>query len=151
MKTILITGGANGLGKGVALHYLSKGNRVIAVSNSAASGESFLNEAKQYEAEERAVFIKADLSLINENKRIIEKISEIFPTLDLLIFCASKHRKNYSETAEGLESSFALDYLSRFLLSYGLKECLEKTAMAVLFSETKLGGNFELRSFELRA
>ena len=34
MKTILITGGANGLGKGVAIHCLKKGERVIAVGSS---------------------------------------------------------------------------------------------------------------------
>jgi len=47
MRTILVTGGANGLGKGLAMHYLSKGDKVIAVSNSASNGEAFLSEAKK--------------------------------------------------------------------------------------------------------
>lgn len=132
MKTILVTGGASGLGKGVAMYYLKKGCRVIAVGSSSSSGDIFYNEAKQFGAEERAFYIQADLSLVKENQRIIEEVKSRFSSLDMLILCAAKHSKEYTETAEGLELTFALDYLSRFILSYGLKECLEKTENPVI-------------------
>ena len=134
MRSILITGGANGLGKGLALQCLAKGARVIAVGNSVANGESFFGEAKKIGAEERAVFIQADLSLTSENRRIADEIKKAFSALDALVFCASRHCKEYSETAEGLEFSFALDYLSRFILAYGLKECLEKASSPVIMN-----------------
>ena len=134
MKTILITGGANGLGKGIALHYLAKGDKVITVSNSIRNGENFLNEAKQLKAEERAIFIQADLSLVKENKRVIEEIKKHFSELNALVFGASRHCKKRIETNEGFEFSFALAYLSRFILSYGLKECLEKTKNPVIMN-----------------
>ena len=126
MKTILITGGASGIGKGLAMHYLKKGDRVIAIGSSAINGDAFNSEAKQIGAGDRAVFMRANLSLITENRRIIEEVKTRFPALDMVIFCAAKHSKEYTETAEGLEFTFALDYLSRFVLSYGLKELLEK-------------------------
>jgi hypothetical protein len=126
MRTILITGGANGLGKGVAMHYLKKGERVIAVGSSKANGDIFYDEAKQSGAADRAFFIQTDLSLVKENKRVVEEVKERFQSIDVLIFCASKHSKTYTETQESLELTFALDYLSRFILGYGLKECLEK-------------------------
>jgi len=47
MKTVLITGGANGLGKGVAMQYLLKGDRVIVIGSSSKNGDAFLNEAGQ--------------------------------------------------------------------------------------------------------
>jgi NAD(P)-dependent dehydrogenase (short-subunit alcohol dehydrogenase family) len=50
MKTILITGGASGLGKGIAQYYLSKGDRVIVVGSSVKNGKSFCSEALQYGA-----------------------------------------------------------------------------------------------------
>lgn len=134
MRTILVTGGTNGIGNGIALEYLAKGDRVIVVSNSNLSGETFIKEAQLHNLGERAVFIKADLSLISENKRLIEEIKHSFPEIDKLIFCASRHRKERIETAERLEFSFALDYLSRFLLSYGLKECLEKTEHPIIMN-----------------
>jgi len=94
MKTILVTGGTNGIGKGIAMHFLKKGERVIVVGNSSGNGGIFYNEAKRLGAE--------------------------------------KHNKTYIETGEGFEFTFALYYLSRFILSYGLKDCLESTENPVI-------------------
>jgi NAD(P)-dependent dehydrogenase (short-subunit alcohol dehydrogenase family) len=134
MKTILITGGASGIGKGVAMHYLKKGDRVIVVGNSATNGSAFCNETKQLGIDERAVFLQADLSLVAENKRVIGEVKTRFPVLDMLIFCAAKHSKVYTETTEGLELTFALDYLSRFNLSYGLKELLKNADNPIILN-----------------
>ena len=126
MKTILITGGASGIGKALAIHYLNKGQRVIAIGSSSKNGDLFNSEVKQLGAKERAIYIQADLSLVKENHRIIQEVKNHVIALDSLIFCAAKHSKTYTETAEGLEFTFALDYLSRYILSYGLKELLEQ-------------------------
>ena len=62
MKTILITGGTSGIGKGLAINYLKNGHRVIVVGSSNAKWEAFYEEAKKLEVQERAIFLKADLS-----------------------------------------------------------------------------------------
>ena len=134
MKTILITGGASGLGKGVAMNFLKKGKRVVVVGSSKANGDAFYKDAKQLDAADRAFYIQADLSLIKENQRVVEEVKERFQAIDALIFCATKHSKTYTETQDGFELTFALDYLSRFILSYGLKECLEKTDTPVIMN-----------------
>ena len=74
MKTILITGGTSGIGKGIAMNYLIRGYRVIVIGSSSANGDAFYKEATRLGAEERAVFLQANLSLIEENKRIIKEI-----------------------------------------------------------------------------
>ncbi len=134
MKTILVTGGANGFGKGIAMHSLKKGNRVIAIGSSSANGDVFYNEARQLSAEKRAIFIQANLSLVKENQRVIEDIKNRFDSLDAIVFFATKHRKEYIQTQEGFEFTFALDYLSRFVLSYGLKEALEKSKNPIILN-----------------
>ncbi len=134
MKTILITGGSNGLGKGLAMAYLKRGDQILVVGSSTTHGTAFLQEAAQLGATDRAVYLQADLSLIVENRRLIEKVNKQVSALDALIFCATKHSAVYTETAEGLELTFALDYLSRFLLSYGLKGTLEKAAHPVILN-----------------
>lgn len=134
MKTILITGGASGLGKGIALHYLRQGDRVIAVGSSGANGETFLSAVVQLGAGERAVYLQADLSLIEENRRVLREIEARFPAIDILVFCAAKHSQAYTETSEGIEFTFALAYLSRFILSYGLKECLERADNPIILN-----------------
>lgn len=136
MKTILITGGTDGIGKGIAMHFLKKGERVIVVGSSSAKGDIFYNEARQLGAEGRAFFIKANLSLVKENQRIVEEVKKRFHSLDMLVLCAAslKFRKTYSETQEGFELTFGLYYLSRYILSYGLKECLEKAVNPVIMN-----------------
>jgi hypothetical protein len=145
MRTILITGGSNGIGNGIAFHYYNKGDRVIAIGNSVA-----VDEPNFRHAEDRIIFIKADLSLVKENKRIVEDIKRDFPEIDGLIFCASKHCKERIETAEGIEFSFALDYLSRFILGYGLKECLEKTERPVIMNVCGTGMKGEVNWSDLQ-
>ena len=136
MKTVLVTGGTDGMGKGIAMHFLKKGDRVIVVGSSPAKGATFLNDAKVIGAEERAFFLQADLSLVKENMRIVEEVKRLFHTLDYLVLCAvsMKFRKNYIETQEGFEITFGLYYLSRYTLSYGLKESMEKTETPVIIN-----------------
>ena len=150
MRTILVTGGSNGIGNGIAFDCLAKGDRVIAVGNSDENGENFIKEAKLHHFDERVVFIKADLSLESENKRVIEEIKHSFPEIDKLVFCATRHCKRRIETAEGVEFSFALDYLSRFILSYGLKECLEKTEHPVIMNVCGTGMKGEVNWEDLQ-
>lgn len=132
MKTILVTGGTNGTGKGIAMNYLEKGHRVIVIGNSDKNGDIFYKEAKKICAEERAFYIQADLSSVKENQRVIQEINNRFESLDLIVFCAAKNSKIYTQTKEGFELTFALSYLSRFILSYGLKETLEKSENPII-------------------
>lgn len=125
MKTILITGGTNGLGKGIALELLKNNNQVIVVGSSDKNGKRFLAEANALGAKERAYFFQANLSLIEDNKRIVQEVKRQFESLNIMIFCAEKHNLEYTETKEGIETSFALSYISRFILSYDLKELME--------------------------
>lgn len=134
MKTVLITGGANGLGKGIAMRHLINGDCVIAVGSSSANGNIFYEEAKKLGAEDRAFYMQADLGLIKENQRIVEKIKSRFQSLDSIIFCAAKHSQVYTQTEEGLERTFSLAYLSRFILSYGLKELLERSEKPIILN-----------------
>jgi len=134
MKTIIITGGTDGMGKVTAMHFLKKGEYVIAVSSTTAKGQRFLDEAQQIGAADRAFFIQANLSLISENQRVVQEIKTRFGAVDWLIFCAGKFQNDYTETREGLETIFATYYLSRFVLSYGLKGLLEQSTQPIIFS-----------------
>ncbi|WP_239616420.1 SDR family NAD(P)-dependent oxidoreductase [Cohnella mopanensis] len=143
MKTILVTGGTDGIGKGIATHFLKMGERVIVVGSSSTKGNLFLQEASRLGAGERAVFLQANLSLVNENKRIVEEVKSRFDSLDIIVFCATNHKTNkeYTETQEGFELSFGLSYLSRFVLGYGLKELLEKADQPVILNVCAPGMN----------
>ncbi|OON78780.1 hypothetical protein B1H18_15515 [Streptomyces tsukubensis] len=149
-RTVVITGGTDGLGKGVALHYLRRGAHVIVVGSTRAKGTAFLSEA---EAEEtatatatatakagvpagRATFLQADLTSISSAKRLVATIRRTHTQVDKVILCAQRYRLlgPRSVTPEGLEHSFALAYLSRHILSHGLRETLESTPAPVIMN-----------------
>jgi NAD(P)-dependent dehydrogenase (short-subunit alcohol dehydrogenase family) len=120
MATTIITGGTDGIGRALADTYLDRGHDVTVIGTSTAKGEAFLASAAAREAGDRARFLPADLSLVAENQRVISWITERYQAVDVLVLGARYHRSTRAETADGLESNFALFYLSRYLLSHGL-------------------------------
>lgn len=116
------------------LQDLKKGNYVIIVGSSSHKGELFLNEAKQIGASERAIFMQADLSLVKENKRIVDEIRQKHSSLDKIVLAAAyqKHKDSILITKEGFEFVFGLMYLSRYILSYSFKELLEKSNRPII-------------------
>lgn len=111
-KTILITGGTDGMGRALARTHLDRGDTVIVVGRDAAKAAALPG----------AEFIAADLSLVSENLRVLDQINTRHPIVDALVLCARYFRSERFVTTEGVEGTFALEYLSRFLLSHGLNE-----------------------------
>ena len=133
MNTVLVTGGTDGIGKGLALSYLAKGYHVFAVGTSEEKGKALLDETTKSKTG-KLTFLKADLSLVEENLRVVKQVSEQTKSLDALVLCAAslKAQPAYIETKDGIEFTFALYYLSRYLLCYQLKPLLEKADSPVI-------------------
>jgi NAD(P)-dependent dehydrogenase (short-subunit alcohol dehydrogenase family) len=134
MKTIVVQGGTDGIGRGLALFCLKRGDEVLVVGRNGEKGRSFLATADELGAGSRAYFLQADLSLVSENRRVVEEVGKRYPVVDALVLCARHYRSTRLETAEGFENTFALFYLSRFLLSHGLLEPLERAKAPVIMN-----------------
>lgn len=142
MRTFVITGGTDGIGRGLALHYLARGDRVIAVGSSADKGERFRQLAG-----ERAEFVRADLSTTAGVRDLMAQLPD---TIDVLVLAAQRFRGERVETAEGLESSFALGYLSRYLLGHGLYDRLERAESPVVLNIAAPGAPGKMRFDDLQ-
>ncbi|MCB5909984.1 SDR family NAD(P)-dependent oxidoreductase [Streptomyces pinistramenti] len=134
MKHIVVQGGTDGMGRAIALAYLKRGDAAVIIGRDQRKGESFLAAAEEIGAGARASFIRADLSLISENERVIRQITADLPAVDALVLCARHFLAPRRETAEGYEATLALFYLSRYLLSYGLRDVLEKAPQPVIMN-----------------
>jgi len=145
MSTAVITGGTDGIGRGLATEYLRRGYEVLVIGRSAAKGRGFTETGG-----ERAHFLAADLSRVSENRRLIDHIAERFPVIDVLVLGARYHRSARVVTPEGLESNFVLFYLSRFLFSHGLAGPLSRAGHPVVLNFGGAGQTVPVRWHDLQ-
>ncbi|RDI54079.1 SDR family NAD(P)-dependent oxidoreductase [Nocardia mexicana] len=141
MKTVVISGGTDGMGKALALTYLRRGDRVVAIGSSPEKGRALVDAAREFGADPRLEFLRADLSLVAENRRVLDRIAATYPVVDILVLAARYYRSRRFVTAEGFEANFALFYLSRYLLGHGLADRLERADAPVLLDLAGPGGD----------
>lgn len=147
MRTFVITGGTDGMGRGLGLHYLEQGDRVIAVGSSEVKGARFLAAAGDIGATERATFIRADLSSIGGVREVIDRVPDV---IDVLVLAAQRFRAEHVETADGLESTFGLGYLSRYLLGNDLFDRLERSKAPLVLNIAAPGAPGKIRWDDLQ-
>ena len=101
---VAIIGGTDGIGRGLSRFMASRGAKVLVVGRTFRDSDISAIE-----------FIKADLSLMREAKRVGERLPA--ETLELVIFTtgilAAPKRQ---ETPEGIERDMAVSYLSRMVI-----------------------------------
>ncbi len=148
MKTVLITGGTDGIGRALAEKYISAGSRVIVIGTSEEKGRRFTAEMNT----ENLIFVQANLSLIRENKRLVEYVTKEYGKLDGVIFCAAslKPQEAFKRTEEGYEFTFALYYLSRYYLSHALAEIMNQGGFMVNVAAPGMKGNLYLDDLQMK-
>ncbi|MBP2478258.1 NAD(P)-dependent dehydrogenase (short-subunit alcohol dehydrogenase family) [Crossiella equi] len=131
-KTIVISGGTSGMGRATALARLRRGDRVHVIGSDPAKGRALEAEANS----SRLTFLHADLTSVEANRRVLAQLPG---TVDALLLFANRVSPHRRETAEGLEQTFALYYLSRYLLARGLAPALDRAPDPVIVSVAGVG------------
>jgi len=125
MKTILITGGTDGIGKQTLLNIAKENHHVIFVGRDQKKCQSVSNEIIDITSNENIDFLVSDLSLVSENKLLANKIKKKYQKLDVLLNNVGALFINQEETEEGFEKTFALNHLGVFTLTLELIELLK--------------------------
>jgi NAD(P)-dependent dehydrogenase (short-subunit alcohol dehydrogenase family) len=125
-KVALVTGGTDGIGKEIARGLARSGYGVLLVGRDAEKGERARWELRNSAVGANVQFLRADLSLVREANRLADEVSGRWPALHRLVHCAGVVHGRRELTSEGVESNFAINYLSRFVLSERLLPLLEK-------------------------
>jgi NAD(P)-dependent dehydrogenase (short-subunit alcohol dehydrogenase family) len=141
MKTALVTGATDGVGRLVARRLAADGWRVIAHGRSAERGASLVKEIGA--AGGKATFLRADLASLAEVRRLAEAVKKETATLQLLINNAGigsvGDAPGRRESADGHELRFAVNYLAGFLLTYLLLPLLKAGAPARIVNVSSAG------------
>jgi NAD(P)-dependent dehydrogenase (short-subunit alcohol dehydrogenase family) len=121
-KTCVITGATSGIGQAAAEALAASGARIIVVARSEARGISTIAKLQTIAPDVAHSVFYGDLSQIADMKRIAADISRAVPRIDVLINNAGALFSRRHTTVDGLELTFALNHLSYFVLTHGLRE-----------------------------
>ncbi|WP_158852023.1 SDR family NAD(P)-dependent oxidoreductase [Saccharothrix deserti] len=127
MANVVITGGTNGIGKALAARLAREGNRVAVVGRSAVAPDG-------------VELIRGDLSTVAGTNAVADEVASRFDVVDHVVLGAGRFTPRRVVTAEGLEHTFALLAVSRFLLVERLLPVLERSAAPVVVSVCGVAG-----------
>ena len=116
-KTALVTGGTAGIGLVTARALAGKGAAVTIVGRNPQRGEQAARAIRAEVPGAEVRFERADLSLLDENRRLARIVAESADRLDVLVNNAGAIFSRRQVTADGLEATFALNHMSYFLLT----------------------------------
>ena len=77
-KTVIVTGGASGIGKAVAQGFLNAGSNVV-ISDMAPEAP------EMDEAAGKLLYVKTDVTKVADVEAMVEKAKETFGTIDVLV------------------------------------------------------------------
>src|ERR687898_769701 len=137
--TILVTGATDGLGKRVALELADRGATVLVHGRSRERCETVLKEVRRGTGSEGARYYLADLSSLSEVRRLAEEILSEHDRLDVLVNNAGIIAREREETVDGVELTFAINYLAHFLLTKLLLSLLKASAPARIVNVASAG------------
>lgn len=139
MRTIVITGGTDGMGAALARHYLAQGDHVVVIGRSRAKFDALASGS--------AEFIAADLSLVADARHVVEHLVARHDRVDALVLAASYIRQRRHVTAEGHEASWVLFYVSKYLLVTGLADLLKAADRPVVVNTAVPGARADAIDF----
>src|ERR671920_755845 len=115
--TILVTGATDGLGRSVAQEFAAEGATVLLHGRSPERLEATLEELSSQTGGENASSYLADLSSLAAVRDLAQRILSEHERLDVLVNNAGVISPERRESEDGYELTFAVNYLSPFLLT----------------------------------
>jgi NAD(P)-dependent dehydrogenase (short-subunit alcohol dehydrogenase family) len=128
--TILVTGATDGLGRHVASALARRGATVLVHGRSPERLEATLEELRGQTSTEKVGSYLADFSSLAAVRDLAERILSEYDRLDVLVNNAGIIDQERKESEDGYELTFAVNYLSHFLLTSLLLPLLKGSAPA---------------------
>lgn len=133
-RTVVVAGGTDGMGRATAVGRLERGDTVVVIGRNAEKAARLAETAERLGAGDRFEFLQADLSSTTAVRDVIARIAEAHPVVDALVLTANRQNLKRVESAEGMESTLSLYYLSRYLLGHGLAKQFDAAADPVIIN-----------------
>src|ERR1022692_1045363 len=151
-KTIVITGATSGIGEVTAIRLAEQGARIVFTARDDKRAQTTMAKLEKANGATEHVVHLADLSLLAEQNRVAGEIAAE-PQIDVLIDNAGAIYNKRSETADGLEKTFALNHMAYFTLTNLLLDKIKATPGArivVVASNAHRGATLDFDDLQSR-
>lgn len=126
--TAIITGGTSGIGAETARVLAKRGARVILPARSMKNAEETRGRIVTECPEAEIIVMALDLSSLNSVTNFVTRFHSIGFPLNLLINNAGKFAEEHAISEDGVEMTFATNYLGHFVLTKMLMKKMVETA-----------------------
>lgn len=139
-KVCVVTGGNSGIGLHTAIGLARQGGRVAIVSRNSDKGEAAVQSIRAAAgADARVDLVVGDLGSLASTRALAADLLARYPALHVLVNNAGLWMTERTETADGLETTFAVNHLAPFLLTNLLLERLIASAPARIVNVSSEG------------
>ncbi|NHJ86538.1 MAG: SDR family oxidoreductase [Asgard group archaeon] len=125
-KICLVTGATSGIGLEIAGGLAEQGATVIITGRNEDIGKQVVQNIKNRTRNSLIELLIADFSKQSEVLRLVNEIKERYDRLDVLVNNAGLYQPEHTITEDGIEMTYAVNYLAPFLLTNKLLELLRK-------------------------
>ncbi len=137
-KTVLVTGGSDGIGRAAALGLAKLGAAVSIVGRTPGKTEDAARDIRAQSGNDAVSAHVLDMSSQQAVRNFAARFLSETPRLDVLINNAGGLQSTRRETPEGLELTLATNYLGPFLLTNLLLDRLRASAPARVITVSSL-------------
>jgi NAD(P)-dependent dehydrogenase (short-subunit alcohol dehydrogenase family) len=142
-QTVLVTGATDGLGRELARELAARGATVLLHGRSEKRVQEARQEIHEATASDPLFTFLADLTSLEQVRRLAHQVESEHDRLDLLInnagIGAGKRDDRRQESADGHELRFAVNYLAPFLLTNLLLPLLQRSTPARIVNVASVG------------
>lgn len=130
-KQCVVSGATSGIGLHVARGLASKGHRVVMLGRDETRLRRAVDEVRAYgSANAIVVPVLGDLATVESSRRAAASIRAELSDLHVLVHCAGIWATKKQQSADGFESSFAVNHLAPFVLNEVMLPLLLQSAAA---------------------
>lgn len=124
----MITGANSGIGKATAIGLAKRGASIVLVCRDQTRAENAIAEIKEKTGNDSIDLILADLSSQKQIYQLVSDFKKRYNNLHVLINNAGVNLHKHTLTEDGIETTFAVNYLAHYMLCNLLFDILKKSA-----------------------
>ncbi|MFX1569632.1 MAG: SDR family oxidoreductase [Promethearchaeota archaeon] len=144
-KICMITGANSGIGKATAIGLAKRGASLVLVCRDQTRAENAIEEIKEKSGNESIDYIIADLSSQKEIRHLVAEFKNKYNKLHVLINNAGVNLHKHTLTEDDIETTFAVNYLTHFMLCNLLFDTLQNSAPSRIIN---VASSVQAKSFD---